>query len=559
MARQAVTVGSGPYDEAFMLDELAVSDLGVIAHARLTLRDHMTALTGETGAGKTLLLGALELLSGGRADPGVVRPGAQEAVVEGRFVAKDDTEVVLRRVVPRDGRSRAYRNGTLITATELAEAAAELLEIHSQGAQLALTTTAVQRAALDRWANIDLGELESARGRVAELTSALESLGGDERARVREQELLAFQVSELEEAGLADPEEDVSLEAEESLLADAVGHREAAEAALAAFEADGGVSDELSAMVGPLEGRAPFDETSRRLLAIQAELGDAVSDLRRRAEVIEDDPERLERVRGRRQLLRELRRKYGETVADVIAYGGECRSRLDELNHREQRAGELELQLTEARQALAEAAARVGAARRSAAPRLASEVEARLASLAMGSATVRILVGEDDPGDKVEFRLAANPGLDPAPIARAASGGELSRVLLALRLVLSGGPDTMIFDEVDAGIGGAAALEVGNALAEVAEHSQVLVVTHLAQVAAHATSQVRVTKNIDGETTTTSVTPVEGDERVVELSRMLSGTPDSDAARSNAEELLALARPGGMAGRGRRSAVAGAT
>ncbi|MCB0916843.1 MAG: DNA repair protein RecN, partial [Actinobacteria bacterium] len=185
-------------------------------------------------------------------------------------------------------------------------------------------------------------------------------------------------------------------------------------------------------------------------------------------------------------------------------------------------------------------AARVGAARRAAAPRLADEVQRRLAALAMPQATLEIHVGEEDPGDRVEFVLAANPGMAPAPLQRAASGGELSRVLLALRLVLSGGPDTMVFDEVDAGVGGATALSVGGALAEVAEGSQVLVVTHLAQVAAHADHQVLIAKSAGGKRaeTTTTVTPVTGEARVEEISRMLSGTPDSSAARSNAEELL---------------------
>lgn len=524
-----------------MLDELAVTDLGVIAHARLYLRDQMTALTGETGAGKTLLLGALELLSGARADASVVRTGADEAVVEGRFSTQSGEELVLRRVVLREGRSRAYRNGALVTVAELAAAAEGLLEIHSQGAQLALTTTAVQRSALDRWANIDLTELAQADAEVSSLRSQLGELGGDERARVREMDLLGFQVEEIEAAGLRDADEDASLAAEESLLADAVGHREAAAMALGVASDEGGLSDGFAAMAGALADRTPFAETLTRVLAQQAELADLTSELRNQAETIEDDPERLEAIRLRRVALRDLCRKYGETLGDVMEFGSECRRRLDELANRERRAAELETELAGAAERRDLAAAKVGAARRSAAPNLAEEVERRLAALAMPQATLQIEVGEEDPGDRVEFRLAANPGMAPAPLQRAASGGELSRVLLALRLVLSGGPDTMVFDEVDAGIGGATALEVGRALAEVAEGSQVLVVTHLAQVAAHADQQVRIAKSIGDESTTTTVEPVEGDDRLSELARMLSGTPDSTATRSNAEELLARA------------------
>ncbi|MFZ1307545.1 MAG: DNA repair protein RecN [Candidatus Microthrix parvicella] len=521
-----------------MLDELAVTDLGVIAKARLELRGHMTALTGETGAGKTLLLGALELLSGARADASVVRAGAEQAVVEGRFINGDGDELVLRRVVPRDGRSRAYCNGSLVTAAELAEAAAGLLEIHSQGAQLALTTPGVQRQALDRWANVDLSELTAAESAVGSLRAALVELGGDERARVREMDLLAFQVAEIGSAGLSDPDEDAALAAEEALLADAVGHREAASKALGVYDEEGGLSDALAAMAGALDDRRPFDGTLTRVLAQQAELSDLVAELRRQADSIEEDPERLEVVRLRRVELRDLGRKYGDTLAEVMAFGQECQVRLDELGDRERRAAALEDDLAAACLVRDEAAAKVGAARRSAAPQLATSVQARLAALAMPKATLEITVGDDDPGDRVTFLLAANPGMAPAPIQRAASGGELSRVLLALRLVLSGGPDTMVFDEVDAGIGGATALEVGSALSEVAETSQVLVVTHLAQVAAHADQQVRIAKSADEDATTTTVESVGGEARVVELSRMLSGTPDSAAARSNAKDLL---------------------
>ncbi|MFZ1639825.1 MAG: hypothetical protein WAT56_18825, partial [Candidatus Microthrix parvicella] len=350
-----------------MLDELAVTDLGVIAKARLELRGHMTALTGETGAGKTLLLGALELLSGARADASVVRAGAEQAVVEGRFINGDGDELVLRRVVPRDGRSRAYCNGSLVTAAELAEAAAGLLEIHSQGAQLALTTPGVQRQALDRWANVDLSELTAAESAVGSLRAALVELGGDERARVREMDLLAFQVAEIGSAGLSDPDEDAALAAEEALLADAVGHREAASKALGVYDEEGGLSDALAAMAGALDDRRPFDGTLTRVLAQQAELSDLVAELRRQADSIEEDPERLEVVRLRRVELRDLGRKYGDTLAEVMAFGQECQVRLDELGDRERRAAALEDDLAAACLVRDEAAAKVGAARRSAA------------------------------------------------------------------------------------------------------------------------------------------------------------------------------------------------
>jgi DNA repair protein RecN (Recombination protein N) len=523
-----------------MLHELVVRDLGVIAELSLVLGPGMTALTGETGAGKTLVVEAIELLVGGRADSVLVRPGATEARVDGRFVTGDD-EVVLSRVLPSSGRSRAYVDGRPVPVGALAEAGIRLVDLHGQHAHQSLLGGAVQRAALDRFADVDLSPLTAARDALAAVDAALSGLGGDARARARELDLLRFQVDELDGAALDDPDEDAALDDEEARLADAVAHREAAVTAHDALVEDGGAGDAVAVALAAIAGRPPFAELEARLRAVAAEVGEAALDVRATGESIEDDPARLDDVRTRRQLLRELRRKYGDTLADVVSYREATRARLQELQSYEDRAAELDAQRRHAVAAIADAAAAVAAARRRAAPDLARAVEANLRTLAMPHASFVVEVGDRDPGDEVTMLLGANPGEPALPLAKVASGGELARAMLAARLVLSEAPDTLVFDEVDAGIGGEAAAAVGAALARLGRRHQVLVVTHLPQVAAWADHHVVVTKEASGGRTIATARPVDGEDRVVELSRMLSGSPDSESARVHAEELLAAA------------------
>ena len=523
-----------------MLTELSVRDLGVIAELGLRLGPGMTAVTGETGAGKTMVVDAIELLMGDRADPALVRTGADEAWVEGRFV-RGDAEVVVARAIPRNGRSRAYVDGRLATVGLLSELGAELVDLHGQHAHQSLLHAAAQREALDRFGGIDLEPLRAARRQVQALTAELAALGGDVRARARELDLLRYQVDEIDAAQIEGPDEDERLEAEEDALADATAHREAASQALTALTSDGGAADALGACVAALGGRVPFAQHEQRLRALTAELTDAAAELRVAAEQIDEDPDRLAEVRQRRQLLHDLRRKYGDTLADVVAERERLAARLTELEDHDRRAAELEAELAEARRAEAAAAAAVGRARREAAPHLAQRVRDHLVELAMPKAAVEILVGEAEPGDDVQFQLAANPGTPPLPLAKVASGGELARAMLALRRVLTSAPPTLVFDEVDAGIGGAAAVAVGRSLARLARDHQVLVVTHLPQVAAYADTQVRVAKESDDVSTLAHATVLDDGERVIELSRMLSGWPESNAAREHAIELLASA------------------
>jgi DNA repair protein RecN (Recombination protein N) len=548
--------------------ELAVRDLGVIAELRLVLGPGMTALTGETGAGKTLVVDAIELLVGGRADPVLVRLGADEAWVEGRFVvntraapgdgdgdrggpADAGDEVVLARAIPRSGRSRAYIDGRLATAGELAAVGAELVDLHGQHAHQSLLHAAAQRDALDRFGRVDLGPLRAARHEIRSILDELAGMGGDERARARELDLVRYQVADIDAAAITSPDEDVELERLEDGLADATAHRDAASGAVMLLsggaagdvaEAGASAADAVGSALALVAGRTPFAGPEARLRALAAELSDVAGELRAAGEAIDEDPERLAQVRERRQLLHDLRRKYGETLADVLAEGDRLRARLAELEDHDRRAAELDARLTAARATQAEVAARIAATRRAAAPLLAAEVQAHLAELALAKAQVEVVVAGDDPADDVELRLAANPGTPALPLAKVASGGELARTMLALRLVLTAAPPTLVFDEVDAGIGGAAAVAVGRSLARLAKQPhQVLVVTHLPQVAAYADAQVRVAKQSDEATTVAHASVLDHPERVIELSRMLSGQPDSDAARVHAAELLATA------------------
>jgi DNA repair protein RecN (Recombination protein N) len=546
------------------LIELRVRNLGVIDDVTVALGPGMTALTGETGAGKTLLVEALSLLLGGRADPAMVRAGADEAMVEGRFTREPSTtdgstgtedppppggaaaastdapEIVLARSVVRGGRSRAWVDGRMASVATLAEAAAGLLELHGQHQHQSLVHVEDQRQILDVFGHIDLGELEAARRELRRLTHEAESLGGDARQRAREVDLLRYQIEEIEGAAIEDRDEDGRLEVEEDRLAAAADHRHAAGVAMDAVSGPGDDSalDRLAQASVALGGHGPLEELERRLRSSMAELSDLASELRSVVETWDDDPERLEEVRARRQLLRQLVRKYGADLDEVVAFGADAGARLAAIERDELRAGALDAEIHAARSLLAAREDQVSRARREAAPGLAAQIEHTVHGLAMPSARFSIEVDGPGPADQVTFLLGANPGEPMQPLAKAASGGELARTMLAVRLATTDSPGVMVFDEVDSGVGGAAATAVGEALAGLGRHAQVLVVTHLAQVAALADQQIGVRKSEHGGRTWSEVDPLDAHARVVELSRMLSGHPDSATAQRHARELL---------------------
>ncbi|WP_419864413.1 DNA repair protein RecN [Candidatus Poriferisodalis sp.] len=524
-----------------MLVELAVHDLGVISHANLVLGAGMTALTGETGAGKTLVVQAVQLLMGGRADPAMVRTGAVEAVVEGRFVNAGGTERVLRRVIPAGGRSRAYVDGGMASAAELAELGSGLVDLHGQHQHQSLLRARTQREALDRWGDIDVRPLAAARDELRALTQNLAALGGDARARAQEIDLLRYQVDEIASAQLDDPDELSWIAEREDLLADAAAVLADGHAARQALAGDEGAIDRLGAAVALLAARKAFAPVSDRLGAVAAELDDTVAELRGVLDTIEDDPQALADVRARHQRLRELTRKYGDTLADVSAFGAQAAERLSQLERHTELAAELEAGIEAAQRHVEAEAHIVATARRATAPGLAAAVSEHLASLALADGTLDVSVTGEAPSDSVELLFSANRGAGPGPLSKVASGGELARVMLALRLVLTAGPPTLVFDEVDAGIGGETAVAVGQALASLAGQHQVLVVTHLPQVAAFAHHQVAVRKTDDGNAVESDLVAVTGPDRVSELARMLAGQPAWASGRQHATELLEVA------------------
>ena len=522
-----------------MLVEIAVANLGVIDKLTLAIPPGMIALTGETGAGKTLLVDAINLLVGGRADPALVRSGSDEATVDGRFLL-DGEEFVLTRVVPADGRSKAYINGRPSTASALAEVGSRLVDLHGQHAHQSLLGVEAQREALDVFGKIDLGDLDHARSALAEIDSALSEMGGDERARARELDLVRYQVAELQEADLEDPDEDAVLEAREELLANAVAHQDSSSAALGLLVEDDGARDQVAGSLTALDGRPPFVEVVGRLRNVVAELDDIGDAVRVIGDGIEQDPEELDHVQARRRMLRELCRKYGDDVAAVMTERDLLVSRLKELEDHDVLAAELDGRRVSALAALDTARAQVRAAREAAAPSLAEAMQSHLPELAMPKAKVGIAV-EGEDGGEVSFQLAANPGSPLQPLSKVASGGELARAMLALRSVLSEAPPVLVFDEVDAGIGGQAGFAVGRSLSNLGDRHQVLVVTHLPQVAAFADAHLAVEKKQGDDDTVSEVRLLDPDGQLVEVARMLSGQPDSETARQHAKELVAEA------------------
>ena len=453
--------------------------------------------------------------------------------------------MIIARAVPAEGRSRAWVDGRMSPVSALTETASELVEIHGQHAHQSLVTPAAQRAVLDAYAGTDMETVLALRARLREIAASVAALGGDVQARAREADVLRYQVAEIAGAHLSDPEEDGLLRQQETRLADATAHREAAGRRLGAPRV--GLGQRRRRGAGPPGrgvGAAGRPGGLRRVPGADHGLGHR--SLRRRP-----GPARRgggmggrSRTSGRRagapappgRSAPQVRRRPGG--GDGLRRPGRRPPR----RARERRDQGRALEATRAELAgeLDVAEAKVRAVRTKAAKKFGALVGERLADLAMPGARVEIRVAPEGTGEPVEIALGANVGEAVLPLAKAASGGELARAMLAVRLVAMGGPQTMVFDEVDAGVGGAAALSLGSALHEVSRTRQVLVVTHLAQVAAKADRQIAVHKDeVDGRTLT-SARPVEDEERVVELSRMLSGHPDSDAARAHARELLGV-------------------
>jgi DNA repair protein RecN (Recombination protein N) len=565
-----------------MLEEVRINGLGVIDDAVLELSAGFTALTGETGAGKTMVVTALGLLFGGRADPARVRPGAGRAAVEGRLLVspevarevedaggdldEDGTVLVLSRSVSAEGRSRAFAGGRSVPVSLLQVLADDLVAVHGQADQQQLLKAGRQRDALDRFGGAELaGVLSDYRrvfGRHRAVRDELEALTLAERERATEAETLRLGLAEVEAVAPA-AGEDVALLAEDERLANADALHAAATTAHEALLGDpasaGAEAADAVTLLGiagrALEAVRAHDPVLAGLAGRLAEASYVVSDIATElasyTESLDSDPARLAAVQERRAALGRLVRAYGgpgTDVAGVLEWAEQAGARLAELEGADDKITALAAEEAELAAQVASLAAELTALRSAAAEKFAVEVTAELTDLAMPHASLTaVLIKLDAPGphgaDDVEIRLAAHPGAPALPLHKGASGGELSRVMLAIEVVFAGADPvpTFVFDEVDAGVGGKAAVEIGRRLARLARSAQVIAVTHLPQVAAFADNHLVVEKSDDGLVTASGVVRLDQQARVRELSRMLAGLEDSEFGQAHAEELLALA------------------
>lgn len=572
-----------------MLAEISIQNLGVIPSASAELSAGLTVLTGETGAGKTMVVTGLRLLTGGRADASRVRSGASEAVVEGAFStaglgegargrvaelaagagAEEDEngEYVVTRSVRATGRSKAHLGGRTVPAATLTEITAPMLTIHGQNDQLRLMSPDQQLAALDRFDPQIQDVLAGYREVYSEWRRAARELKERTEKKLelaQEVDRLRFAIEEIDAVAPVEGEEE-ELVATINRLQDVDALREAAAGALAAIdgsEAAGALSGGLGAgeesaastLVGQAaDGLAGASDPSlkdlgSRLREVSAVLGDVSVELGGYLEALPSDPGELDRLLQRQLELKSLTRKYAPDVAGVIAWRAKAGKRLGKIDTSDGAVEKLKKRVAELEGELAARAGRLSAAREAAAKSLGAAVTEELHGLAMPKAQLEVHVERAafsrDGADAVEIRLAPNTAMEAKPLSTSASGGELSRVMLALEVILSGsaGGATLVFDEVDAGVGGRAAVEIGRRLARLASNNQVIVVTHLPQVAAYADTHLHVSKNVGDEAVTSGVRSLNEAERVEELARMLAGLDDSDTGRAHAAELLSRAQ-----------------
>lgn len=560
-----------------MIEEISIRDLGVIGEARLPLGPGFTALTGETGAGKTMVVTALGLLLGERGDSGAVRSGSAQAVVEGHWQIEPDgvvadrvrdaggdvdatgdgrAHLILGRSVGSDGRSRATVGGRAAPVGVLSELSPHLVVVHGQSDQIRLKSAVAQREALDRFAGAPLsailGDYQEAFHRWQSDRAELDLLVAERDRRVREADDLRIAMAEIE-AAAPRPGEDVALTEQAERLTNLEDLRIAATEAREAISTQLGDGADAAALVDAarrsLERVAEHDASLapivEHLAAASFALAEVSGELSSYLGGLDADGAReLEAIQERRAVLNTLVRRYGPALDDVIGYLESGSTRLLELDNDADRIEQLGAEVESGLARVHELAARLTELRQDAATRLQDEVSAELQALAMPDARLTIAIEQREltltGHDQVTILLQPHPGAEPRPLGKGASGGELSRVMLAIEVVLAGSDPvpTFVFDEVDAGVGGASASEIGRRLARLAETAQVIVVTHLAQVAAYSNNHLVVEKGTDGAVTTSNVRLVHADDRAFEMARLLSGSPDSEHALAHAKELL---------------------
>jgi DNA repair protein RecN (Recombination protein N) len=560
-----------------VLRELRIENLLLIERAELRLGEGLNAITGETGAGKTVLAHSLDLLMGGKARPQIVRPGAEEAWVEGVFdlpaglldepelaevtarLPEGAEEVVLGRRVSASGRTAAFLAGRAASAAELKLLGGWLLAFYGQHEHRKLTIASAQMEVLDGFAGAAHLELRDryreAHRECGQLEAELAELRERDGSRERDLDLYRYELAEIEEVA-PDPVGEAELAAERERLRHAEGLREAAAGAHASAvgteEDGGGAASALAQAEALLRGAAgldpELDAISERLGALTVELDDLASELRGYLDAIDADPGRLAAVEERLEAVERLVRKHGGSVESVLAHAERCRVEIERLEGAGERDAATEAALAETEALRAKLAKQLSKGRAVAAAPLQDEVAAELERLAMPGASLEVVLEAHADGfgpngaESVELRLATNPGLEPAPLRDAASGGELSRVMLALTGLGAGaGAGTLVFDEIDAGIGGQTARVVGERLRSLGEDCQVLCITHLPQVASLAPTHFRIEKDLGAEPATATVQRLDRDGVVAEIRRMLGGEQSDEAATRHAQELLAAA------------------
>jgi DNA repair protein RecN (Recombination protein N) len=560
-----------------VLRELRIENLLLIEKAELRLGEGLNAITGETGAGKTVLAHSLDLLMGGKARSGIVRPGAEEAWVEGVFdlpeglleepemgeiaerVPDGAEEVVLGRRVGASGRTSAFVAGRTASASDLKLLGSRLVAFYGQHEHRKLTISSAQMDVLDGFVGAEQlvlrEEYREAHRRCGALAVELEGLREREGSRTRDLDLLRYELSEIEEVG-PDAEEEAELTAERERLAHAEGLREAVGGALAATagadEEGGGTSATLAQAEALLQGVAGvdsgLDSLSARVAALAIELGDVAAELRSYLDGLEADPSRLQAVEERLDALDRLQRKHGGSIESVLAHAERCRAEIARLAGAEERGVEVQAALAAAEARRSELGEQLSTARAEATAPFEATVAEELERLSMPGARLEVVLDPHPDGfgpggaETIELRLAPNPGLEPAPLRDAASGGELSRVMLALSGVGgAAGAGTLVFDEIDAGVGGTTARTVGERLRALGEDRQVLCITHLPQVASLADTHFTLEKDLEGERASATVRRLDGEGVVEEIRRMLGGEGGDEAATRHARELLAAA------------------
>jgi DNA repair protein RecN (Recombination protein N) len=555
-----------------MLEELHIRNYALIDNISVSFPPGFCVLTGETGAGKSILVGALSLLLGSKAGEDIIRSGTEEAEVSGVFrvagnpdaeawleerqLAAEDGGLVVRRIIKKTGRGGVYIGGSPAALADLQAFAAFLVDLHSQHEHQSLFSPENHRRFLDRYAGLE----ERVRGftgsftGLADLRRKYEQLLDAERSRQRDMELFSFAVQEIREASLKEEEEEDLLRERKILHAHEklISHLEEASGSLA--ENRGGALGLVRRALAAVKAAAAIDG---RLAPAQSRLENLFFELKDVEEVVRDcspgnfDPGRLEAIEERLALIHRLKKKYGDTVAGVRAYCGEAEKKLEALADFDAEKNRLEAEIKTREQALLAEAAKISEARRACAAGLEKEIEKALGSLGMKRIRFAVAVEKKESAqgkpvcgpyglDAVQFLISPNPGEPLKPLKSIASGGELSRVMLAIKTILAeqGDVGCLIFDEIDTGIGGEVAVAVGGFLAKLSAHTQVLAITHLASIAAQAKAHLFVEKKVDKDRTFTDIKSIDGRQRIREIARMLSGEPEGAASMSHAEELL---------------------